>query len=140
MNVCAQTRKAGRAVAIASMVIVAILALGVLASQADARRSATVSESRALWKVADPPGRCAHPRGKISTVKTAPTSYGIVTVADSNCGNGSFVLRKLGPNKPWRIVLGGSDFGDPERCNSDKKKIPLKVLRDLLAFPALCAD
>lgn len=116
-----------------------LLALGFHVAQADARRAATSSESRALWKVVDPAGRCVHRRGIVSTMKTPPRSYAMVTISDNKCGNGSFILKRLGPKKPWRIVTAGSDWGDPSRCVDDLRKMPLAVLRDL-TFKGICTD
>ncbi len=106
----------------------------VVAPDAGARRSATAAESRAMWRVVDADNSCQHRRGKVSTVRSAKWRYGIVTIADSHCGNGSFVMRRPKSGGRWRQRVAGSDIGAPQRCAADVKRVPLRVLRDLLAF------
>jgi hypothetical protein len=114
-----------------------------LAAEASARRTATRAESAAMWRVVDaaagPSGSCVrkHPRGRISTVASKRWRYGVVTISD--CANGSFVLQRAKSGGRWRIRVAGSDIGNPERCDGDARKVPLRVLRDLFANQALCA-
>ena len=85
-----------------------------------------------MWRVVDRPGRCVHHRGRISTVHTPHFRYGMVTVGDSMCGDGSYVLRKKrGGHGRWRVRTVGSDIGAPGRCSDDARKVPKAVLRDL---------
>jgi hypothetical protein len=126
-----------RALALATLV--SLLVLAAASGPASARRSATRAESVALWRVVDREGRCQHRRGYISTVSSAKWRYGAVTIADSRCGNGTFVLRRAKGGGAWKVRAAGSDFGNPDRCASDARKVPLRVLRDLRHDPQLCA-
>lgn len=76
-------------------------------------------------------GGCTEHRGQISTSPTKK-KYGIVTISDNRCGNGSFVLsaRRHTRHPRWRVLGAGSDWGAPERCASDLRRIPLSVLED----------
>jgi len=117
---------------VALLTVVATLAFPGIAT---ARRPASRAETSAMWRVADPAGRCVHRRGTVSTVRAHPYQYGAVTVADSTCGNATYVLRRqrdTGSRGRWRIVLSGSDIGAPGRCRADLRKLPPRVLHDLL--------
>jgi hypothetical protein len=110
----------------------------VTASTALARRTATKSESRAMWRVVDKKGDCVQRRGKISTVASKRWRWGLVTIADSHCGNGDFVMRRAKSGGKWTIRVAGSDISSPDRCDEIKRKAPLRVLRDLLNYDPLC--
>lgn len=113
-------------VPVSLVAIVLALAGGVTASAADASLSASAKQSRQMWRAADPNGRCKHRRARVSHA-ASPTLYGLVTIADSACGNGRDVLRRS--RGRWRVVGRGSDWEDPARCSSDRR-IPLAVRRD----------
>ncbi len=119
-------------------VLFALSSLTILVSSASARRTATPSESRAMWKVVDRASRCVHHRGKISTVRAKRFRYGVVTVADSQCGNGSYVMRRNKHRHRWYRVLAGSDIGYSDRCYDDVEKVPARVLEDL--FPGMSLE
>jgi hypothetical protein len=118
--------------------VIALLLMLVAPATASARRSATRAESRAMWRVVDASGKCQHARGVISTVHSSHYRYGSVTVADAQCGNGTYVLRRPLHSGRWRTVAAGSDWGAPDRCGRDRKVIPLRVMRDLFASD-ICA-
>ncbi|MCW2952371.1 MAG: hypothetical protein JWQ48_1541 [Conexibacter sp.] len=111
--------------------------LAVGAADAGAHRRASAHESRSMWRAVDRSGTCVQRRGRISTVATPGYRYGTVTIADSHCGNGSFVLRRRAGTGGWQIRLAGSDIGAPERCADDRRRVPIRVLRDLL-YRDLC--
>jgi hypothetical protein len=113
---------------------------GLHAADAGARRTATTSESRAMWRVADPHNECVHRRGFVSTVHSDRWLYGIVTIADGHCGNGSNVMRRKKSGGRWQSRVVGSDIGSPPTCAPNVRRVPLRVLRDLFARPSLCAD
>ena len=92
-----------------------------------------------MWRVVDAEGHCKHRRGRVSTVKTRRHRYGSVTIDDTRCGNGTFVLRRARSGGRWRKVGAGSDWGNPDRCAADVRRIPLSVLRDLFS-PDICAQ
>jgi hypothetical protein len=74
---------------------------------------------------------CVERRGLISTAETPRRKFGTVVIADSHCGNGQFVLaKKRGGSGGWRILGAGSDWGNPDRCASDLRHIPRRVLED----------
>lgn len=121
--------------------IAAVLLLGI-PGVATARRTATKQESAAMWRVvergaiAERPCVHKHPRGVISTVPSKRWRYGMVTIGD--CANGSIILRRRKTGGPWRIRLSGSDIGSSTPCTYEARRVPLRVLRDLFAYPALC--
>jgi hypothetical protein len=84
---------------------------------------------------------CVEHRGRISTALTPNFKFGVVTVADSTCGNGSFVLakRRHQSGARWRIRGAGSDWGNPDRCAGDLRKIPRPVLEDFFSA-GICAS
>jgi hypothetical protein len=118
---------------LAACVVVAGLVVAMGAAPATARRTATAAESRAMWRTVDTKNECVHRRGFVSTVRSSRYRYGRVTIADSHCGNGVFVLRRPRAGGRWRTVLAGSDIGAPDRCADDLKKVPRAIYRDL--FP-----
>jgi hypothetical protein len=118
--------------------LVSLLLLAAASGPASARRSATHAESAALWRAVDPEGRCRHRPGYISTIASTKWRYGAVTVADAVCGNGTSILRRAKGGGPWRVRATGSDFGAPGSCAADARRVPLRVLRDLLHAPGLC--
>jgi hypothetical protein len=113
------------------------LCLAFGAADAGAHRRATARESRAMWRTVDASRKCVERRGRISTIRTAGYRYGIVTIADSHCGNGSLVLRRRAGAGGWQIRVAGSDIGAPDRCADDRRRVPIRVLRDLV-FRDLC--
>jgi hypothetical protein len=124
-----------------TLTLVLVLASAVLfVPSAGARRTATTSEARAMWRVVDPHKRCVHRRGYVSTVHSDRYLYGIVTIADGVCGNGSNVMRRKKTGGRWQTRIVGSDIGSPPTCASNVRRVPLRVLRDLFARPSLCAD
>lgn len=114
--------------------LVMLASLGLLAASAEADRQATAKESRGMWRTLEREAHfegCVERGGLISTAHTPRRKYGTVVVADSHCGNGQFVLvRKRGAAGSWRIVGAGSDWGNPDRCASDLRRIPRRVLED----------
>lgn len=113
----------------------ALAAFGLIwfSNEATAERRASRAASGQMWRVVDQGGRCAiHRRAKISTAGTHRRAFGLVTIADNQCGNGQVVLSKRRHSKgsKWHILGSGSDWGYPGRCPGDLRKIPLKVLRD----------
>jgi hypothetical protein len=78
---------------------------------------------------------CVERRGQISTAPTRK-KYGTVIVSDNHCGNGQFVMSKprKSPHAVWRVLGAGSDWGDPERCSQDLRRIPRSVLQDFFGF------
>jgi hypothetical protein len=106
----------------------------VLVASADAHRLATVRESKGMWRTVEREpylDDCVQRRGMISTAHTPRRKYGTVVISDRNCGNGQYVLAKRrGTMRPWRIFGAGSDWGFPERCASDLRRIPRRVLKD----------
>jgi hypothetical protein len=105
-----------------------LLALLLFAPSAEAKKRASAAQSAAMWKVVDPGKRCQHARGWVST--KARDLWGTVVIADANCGNGQAVLRRKGGR--WTVRGQGSDWGAYDRCDSDLRRIPGAVLRDLL--------
>jgi hypothetical protein len=114
--------------------IVALAWAGFSVGSVDGHRRATTGESRGMWRVVEREpylDACVHRRGLISTARTPHQKYGTVVISDGNCGNGQYVLVKpRGQSLPWRILGAGSDWGAPERCASDLRKIPRRVLED----------
>jgi hypothetical protein len=98
---------------------------------AEADKAAVRMDSRAMWRLVDPAGKCIHHPGRISTAHTPRVKYGTVVIADNQCGNGQVVLsRPRRHSGRWRVLGMGSDWGYPARCKQDLKKIPRKVLED----------
>ncbi len=86
-----------------------------------------------MWRAADHAGRCVHRRGKISTVRGHSYQYGSLTVADSTCGNTTYVLRRRrATGSRWHIALAGSALGIPGQCAAELRKVPPSELHDLL--------
>lgn len=114
------------------LALVAAAAMAVcFSSLAQADKRASRADSRAMWSVVDPSGKCVHRRGRISTAHTPDVKYGTVVIADDNCGNGQAVLsRPRHRAGRWRVLGMGSDWGYPGRCKQDLRKIPRKVLED----------
>lgn len=117
--------------------------MNLLADSADAHRQATARESRGMWRIVEREPYlhdCVQRRGQISTAHTPRRKYGTVVISDRNCGNGQYVLAKRrGARGPWRILGAGSDWGAPERCASDLRRIPRRVLEDFFRDD-ICAD
>ena len=136
---CDQGKSALAGVAI---VLLGLVGAGSLPAAASASRPASKSASRQMWRVADSSGKCVHHRGRISTAGTHKRVFGLVTIADGQCGNGQVVLskRRHARHARWHELGIGSDWGvDPGRCSSDLKRIPLKVLRDFFG-PSTCSS
>jgi hypothetical protein len=114
-----------------------------LAGSAEAHRKAAVGESNGMWRVIEREQYtedCVRHRARISTAHTPHRKYGIVLVADRKCGNGQVVLAKRrGTTRRWRILGSGSDWGFPERCASDLRKVPRRVLEDFFGSD-FCSD
>lgn len=115
----------------------------VITSPAWAHRAATQTESEGMWRVVDIRygyEGCVQRRGLISTAHTLKLEYGSVVVSDDICGNGQYVLARPRhvTGARWRVLGAGSDWGDPERCSSDLRHIPRKVLQDFFG-PGTCA-
>lgn len=123
--------------------VLALALVGFSASLADAHRQATTGESNGMWRTVEREpylGDCVQRRGLISTARTPRRKYGTVVIADRNCGNGQYVLvKRRGTTRPWRILGAGSDWGFPERCASDLRKIPRRVLEDFFG-DGYCSD
>lgn len=111
-----------------------IALFGLSSAAAEAHRRATARESKGMWRTVEREdflSDCVQRRGLISTAPTPRRKYGTVVVADGKCGNGQFVLAKRrGGSGVWRIVGAGSDWGSPDRCADDLKRIPRRVLED----------
>ena len=118
----------------AAALLCVIAAALTLAPAAPARKRASAAQSKAMWRVADRAGKCVHHRGVVSTV-TSRYAWGYVEVADGQCGNGIYVLKRRKGTRTWKVAGAGSDWGAPERCRSDVRKIGRRVLQDL--FPRL---
>jgi hypothetical protein len=128
------------ALALVGFLAAAYLCLALpLAAQAE--RRASRGESQRMWDTVFAKygfDGCVQHRGEISTAHTR-RKYGVVTVSDSHCGNGQFVLstRRHAAHARWRVLGAGSDWGAPERCAEDLRRIPRSVLEDLFS-PEIC--
>ena len=123
---------------------IAVLAwMSVLVGSAEAHRQATARESKGMWRTLEREAHiegCIERRGQISTAPTPRRKFGAVIIADSHCGNGQFVLaKKRGGSGAWRIRGAGSDWGDPDRCAEDLRRIPRRVLEDFFGN-GYCAE
>jgi hypothetical protein len=108
---------------------------------AQAERRASRGESQWMWDAVFVKygfDGCVQHRGEISTAHTR-RKYGIVTISDSHCGNGQFVLstRRHAAHARWRVLGAGSDWGAPGRCAEDLRRIPRSVLEDFFS-PEIC--
>lgn len=121
-----------RANVAALALVLALTGSSICAPSSQARKRASAAQSRAMWQVVDSEGKCIHWRGVVSTVKSR-YSWGTVVIADRNCGNGQYVLKRRKGTRRWQIVGAGSDWGFPDRCADDLRKIGRRVYRDL--FP-----
>ena len=96
-----------------------------------------------MWRVVEelvnPSGTCVHHRGVISTVKTDKYRWGRVTVSDSRCGDGRVILRRRKHHKQWHIRQTGSDWESPDSCAEELRRIPRRVLEDLL-YKGICKN
>jgi hypothetical protein len=128
------------ALALVGFLAAAFLCLALpLAAQAE--RRASRGESQRMWDTVFAKygfDGCVQHRGEISTAHTR-RKYGIVTVSDSHCGNGQFVLstRRHAAHARWRVLGAGSDWGAPERCAEDLRRIPRSALEDFFS-PEIC--
>ena len=103
---------------------------------APASKRASAAQSKAIWRAYErkfPGPSCVHHRARISTVKSRFT-WGKIVVADSTCGNGEMVFKRLKGTRRWRFVSGGSDWGAPGRCADDLHLLGRRVYRDF--FPS----
>jgi len=127
-------------IAIGAAMLLGAMVLGPASAQAE--RRATAKESRQMWNAVDAKygiEGCVERRGQISTAHTRK-KYGTVTIADSHCGNGQYVLakRRHAAGSRWRVLGAGSDWGSPDRCKDDLRRIPRAVLEDFFG-PGYCA-
>lgn len=105
-------------------------------ASAPAKKRASAAQSRAIWRAYERKfsngSTCLHRRAVISTV---PSRYvwGKIVVADRYCGNGEMVYKRRKGTRRWKFVSGGSDWGFPERCADDLRKLGRSVYQDF--FP-----
>ena len=126
----------------ATLLSIALIAVLAIPGVASAQRKATERESTDMWNAVEKSvgaTGCAERRGRISTAGTKQIKFGTVVIADATCGNGQFVLskRRHRPGAKWRIRGAGSDWGNPDRCADDLRKIPRPVLEDFFG-PDYC--
>ena len=109
------------------LALLAIAAVLVPATSADARRKATKSEKRAISEIFNAPPKCS--KVFVSTVDAHWASYQFnaakidVSPCEQVAADGIAVVRKSGGR--WRFVTAGSSFECPV------PDVPRKVAKDL---------